>query len=50
MVKNKISTTTEYSTYDWEKIWFSDETIIGARETLIDSLYIALTPGKNETF
>uniref|UniRef100_A0A1I7UCV0 Transmembrane protein n=1 Tax=Caenorhabditis tropicalis TaxID=1561998 RepID=A0A1I7UCV0_9PELO len=45
MVKNKITTTTEMSTFDWNKVWFSDETIVEARQTLVEALYIALSPG-----
>ncbi|CAO4373946.1 unnamed protein product [Caenorhabditis nigoni] len=45
MGKNRLITTTEMSTFDWEKIWFSDETITEARETLVEALYIALSPG-----
>ncbi|KAF1757625.1 hypothetical protein GCK72_014081 [Caenorhabditis remanei] len=33
------------STFDWEKIWFSEETITEARQTLVEALYIALSPG-----
>ncbi|CAL2040425.1 unnamed protein product [Caenorhabditis brenneri] len=45
MVKNKLITTTELSTFDWDKIWFSEETIVEARQTLVEALYIALSPG-----
>ncbi|CAI2350411.1 unnamed protein product [Caenorhabditis sp. 36 PRJEB53466] len=45
MVKNLVSTTTDSSSFDWNKVWFSEETIVEARQTLVEALYIALSPG-----